>query len=660
MSFTGNAINGGSGADAAPVTPTAPTAPTTPATPNGPPVQSTAIPPGKAVALPTPAPLVVTPKDSTWLKTVADTFREAVAGPAPGKVYTDSDGNEYIKHPDSAKNQWLRIVGTAVRGAAAGAAVGQGPGGAWKAGEAGIQAGDKLAKQRSEQAKNQSEEVKNANLEKFNSIKLKHDQAAQEFQLQRLKIHGTQEDIEFSQKQIDREHALGSADLGVYKDEADLARVKEAHADFWKSVYQNNIVAVPELNDKGERQGIHIFLRTPGKGSQLADPDKPFKSVEYDEKGVPHLKDEFSAAPLTNDMHDAYTGSAVAKVTKYQADIGEANLKAAQAKEAGAKADVAPSEKAKNFGEANKANADAAMAREQAKAINNLGVQISPDFKKDPAVFYKSEDDLRSTLAAQNQQLPADFASLYSVGHYDGKLESIFPARPYNRPGMPIQKSADEATNFIRTFINPAFDQKNYAAVQKMQEEYASTRPTTAGGNNIAYNTAVHHLGMAYDAAVALQNGNLPAVNGVANYFSQQTGKKVVPNFNAIKAALVGELGKTFKGGPPDIPERADLEKTINAAQSPDQLIHSGVLQTYAGLLQGKLQANDSHYFTISGRHPKGLSDDETQNVFQKLGVPLYSQQGAQQQQMPNGARPILKDGKTVGYIGTDGKRVDY
>ena len=40
--------------------------------------------------------------------------------------------------------------------------------------------------------------------------------------------------------------------------------------------------------------------------------------------------------------------------------------------------------------------------------------------------------------------------------------------------------------------------------------------------------------------------------------------------FNAIEDALVGELGKTYKGGPAEIPEREAIHKNMDSSAPAD------------------------------------------------------------------------------------------
>jgi hypothetical protein len=317
----------------------------------------------------------VRPAKRGGLAGVLDDLADSIAGTHGSKTYTDAEGNEYIDHPAlSRKGQWLKIASEAVRGAAAGASAKPGPGQLGRAAEAGVEAGDKTADMQRQRQQEQSQEVRQANQDRFNAIKLKHDMAAKEFELTRLKVKGTQDDVKFAQEQIDRERKLGSADLGVYKDEADLARVKEQNPNFWKDVYKNNIVAVNELGDDGERQGIHLFLRTPGIGSQLVEPGTPIKIFVPGKtpKDPPTLDEQIPTVPMTHDMRDSYNDSALNKMRQWQIDNSELGLKASETernKQEGIKARAeskeVPSKIDLNKAEANKANADADKAREK-------------------------------------------------------------------------------------------------------------------------------------------------------------------------------------------------------------------------------------------------------------------------------------------------------
>jgi hypothetical protein len=350
-----------------------------------------------AAAVPMP-PNLVKPAKRGGLAGVMDEIADSLAGTqGPGKVFTDKEGNEYIEHPAlSRKGQWLKIAAEAIHGAAAGAAAKPGPGQSGRALNAGLNAGDDMEEKEHSRDTEQTQEVRQANQDHFNQIKLKHDMAAKEFELARLKVTATQGDIQFAQGQEDRMAKLvsdGKAfDLGTYKDEADLARVKEQNPNFWKDVYKNDITAVPMIGEDGKRNGIHLFQTTPGVGN---DPEEglTFHVFQPPTKpgDKPTMKVQTASVPMTPNQVHAYDLAAYGQMQKWQTDQTEQELKG--------------SEVTRNKAEAEKARADAAKARQEAKnESDSLGgsgyarrthgsraVGLSAWQKRRPAITRKTE-----------------------------------------------------------------------------------------------------------------------------------------------------------------------------------------------------------------------------------------------------------------------------
>jgi hypothetical protein len=109
------------------------------------------------------------------------------------------------------------------------------------------------------------------------------------------------------------------------------------------------------------------------------------------------------------------------------------------------------------------------------------------------------------------------------------------------------------------------------------------------GQNIIAFNTANSHLDLLQQAADALNNGDSQFVNRTANQFITQFGSPAPSNFNAIKAAVSGELAKTFRGSGVTDQDIAAISGIINDAQSPAQI--QGAISYYRSLMKSKVQA---------------------------------------------------------------------
>lgn len=312
---------------------------------------------------------------------------------------------------------------------------------------------------------------------------------------------------------------------------------------------------------------------------------------------------------------------AAANVQKAEQEPGLVKAQAGQAKAAAAKD-----------------YASAALTKAQTDSLKTLGVVVPAGYNPPPTVFSMTPQQVQQELETNKVNVPGNFASLYGAAHY--KIDpKTFPSRPYNRPGMPPQMGKDQALSFIRTFINPNYDEKNYQAVQKMEDEFASTKPNTAGGNLVAFNTATGHLGQLYQASQLLQNNNLLKLNEMANELGVQTGHSPRLVFDAIKTALVGELGKTFKSAAPDVPEMDAIAKTLLSSQSPQDT--ADLTKTYAHLMLTKAGAQVAHFYAYTGELPAQTVDPNAEKVYQSMGINPSSV-------LPSGNVPIGATGNTT------------
>ncbi len=469
-------------------------------------------------AQPSAPPTIVQPVKRHGLAGIVDEMRDAIAGPAPGKVYTDPDGNKYIQHPDSTGNKWLRIAGTAIRGAAAGAAAGKGRGNLGAAAAAGVQAGDQIADRRQQMAKDQNEEVKQAQLEKFNAIKQKHDLVVQQFDLAQRKLKGTEEDVQWSNQQIDRERALGSVDLGVHSDPAKFAdEMKKQHPEFWKDAYSsdNPLVPIDELAADGTHLGTHMFLRTPGLGNQLVDPDKAFIKVLVPGKTAqdrPTLEDQKVTVPLTMTAQDAYNNAAQLKLHKWDTDKALADEREAK-------------------GAAEKTKADAALLK--AKSGKGKGAAAGGTAAANPAGL-KGEDYLKT--------LPPDQAALVR----DIGTGRAAPERISYLLGRGQGKNTQQIMGQVAAAY-PDLDTSKLAAYPQTYKDFTSGKTATAlnsGGTAMVHlhelqqlNTATSHIPHTSDWT-AYQN----KADTVASELAKFYGDATIPAIKSIKDTLTSTL----------------------------------------------------------------------------------------------------------------------
>ena len=167
-----------------------------------------------------------------------------------------------------------------------------------------------------------------------------------------------------------------------------------------------------------------------------------------------------------------------------------------------------------------------------------------------------------------------------------GAMRYIPVVDPTDPQKVVMMRAGDAARSGVGTPASIAF--KTDAAITKYMT-------SGQGGVNINYfNTATDHLEILRQAGEALNNGDYPAFTGLAKRFATATGDPAPTNFDSVKSAVAGELSKTFKGTGATDQEIAEINTTINNAQSPQQI--AGAINSYTRLMGSKLDALKGQY----------------------------------------------------------------
>jgi len=139
--------------------------------------------------------------------------------------------------------------------------------------------------------------------------------------------------------------------------------------------------------------------------------------------------------------------------------------------------------------------------------------------------------------------------------------------------------------------IKPDFNTGDFELEQSVRKEFTSG---DAAKNLTAFSTAIEHAKQAQEAADALDNGDIKALNRVGNALGVQFGSNKLTNFQTIKAALSGEISKVFKGGQATDAEIKEVQAPFDSAGSPAQL--RGALDTAIKLMNSKRDALKEQY----------------------------------------------------------------
>jgi hypothetical protein len=156
----------------------------------------------------------------------------------------------------------------------------------------------------------------------------------------------------------------------------------------------------------------------------------------------------------------------------------------------------------------------------------------------------------------------------------------------------PFRRFPGQAQQFLGALHDqyPNFFQGDFGSSKKVLEYFTSGE----GGKSInAFNTATEHLGQLATLADNLNNTRSQAWNAAKNKVETWFGKAAPTNFDLVKVAVSGEVGKTFKGQVTDS-ELDKINAAINKAESPDQL--HGAIDNALALMKSKMQANVEQY----------------------------------------------------------------
>lgn len=323
-------------------------------------------------------------------------------------------------------------------------------------------------------------------------------------------------------------------------------------------------------------------------GNQIANPDARFASV------ISQL--------LPNDV-----------LTKYQKAIGKGpEMTTAQAQSIRAKAaagqpvDPDDLKMAKNIyaEELEKARATAAnvelgkegVASAQEEKTRSMLTPPS-NFQLLPDAHKMSDADLRKNLSDQGVKIPDNFAALVGIAKGGADLRTL-PQKTYKGRN---DITAQDGLSYIRTYIKPNYQESDYETAKNLNKElFGSTRGGTGGGVLLGLGTASQHLGLLKTAGDALNNGDLTALNSIANTLGIATGQPAPVIFQAIADRVNEEVTKVTSGGTPHEAELARNRETLSRDYSPKTI--DGVIRTYIGLMGGRADELNERAEDILGK----------------------------------------------------------
>jgi hypothetical protein len=162
--------------------------------------------------------------------------------------------------------------------------------------------------------------------------------------------------------------------------------------------------------------------------------------------------------------------------------------------------------------------------------------------------------------------------------------------------------------------LDPNYDVTLWTAKQK-----AVTQLLGKDGDSIrSFTVLVHHLEF-YDAlAKALQTDKTRPMNTVVNEVARQFGMPEITNFDMAKLVIGDEIVKAVTGAGGTGEDRLQIQKTLDAANSPEQL--AGVSAAAKKLAGGQLMGQLSKYRKLIEKGWLTANDIVPQETMQQLG----------------------------------------
>lgn len=185
-----------------------------------------------------------------------------------------------------------------------------------------------------------------------------------------------------------------------------------------------------------------------------------------------------------------------------------------------------------------------------------------------------------------------------------------------------------------------------YPARAKALAAFASGKQ---GDSVRSFNAVMDHTEKVREAAEALQNGKVPALNKIGNWFNTEIlGKGDLPALEILKANVGAEITKAIATTPGAEAERQAALKAVSDASTPEQF--NKALDKVQSLGAGQLSALQRQYVDATG-----LDEDRFQHKLSPASVrALTAQKQYEDQQdaaantaasLPPAARAQLKEG---------------
>lgn len=568
----------------------------------------------KAPQLTSYVPLALRPSRGGMLG-VIDKMADAITGTTRPEIYKDDAGNEYLYHPNLTRGQqWERIGGMLMSGAAAGLAAGRGAGNMGKAAYAGVQVGQQVQQQQQEQEDKMKAEVRQNTIDRFNWQKAQMDLIESTFNARNRQVTADRATKKFYDDEVTRltSKPYGGEVYGIAHNVAELGTQMHQDPTLISAFVKEGIIKPVTTFDENMQPQITFIKMPPRYGEKLLPPGQPIS--RFDSTAGKVVQETTSdgmtqrAIDIANDTaHKEWLDDQTKKQTleKEKQQTQESKAKTQETTEMlPLKKEHERASTAQERASAKNLNAEAALRDQQSKGGPTVGAA---------GTLYGSSTG-NTAADAELTKWPAPVqASVRGMLSYDVKPDS-FP--PKVNLKSPDQMSRETAVG-IAKMIDPSFDEKKFQQRQKTVNDYENPQGT-AGGAIVALNTAIHHAGGLNDAITKLDNHHWKALNWGVNIYKSQSDNPAVGQFNTNADGLAGEMATVFKKTGATQTEIDTWRKNMNINDGINN--QRGNMDKALEMFGGRLTTLVNFYTKTMGRPPDfEFLDNQSKQILAKL-----------------------------------------
>ena len=174
-----------------------------------------------------------------------------------------------------------------------------------------------------------------------------------------------------------------------------------------------------------------------------------------------------------------------------------------------------------------------------------------------------------------------------------GKNAALTRANIYNMV-FQLQKGKMTDDQIVASIVG---NKQNRAAEQQTLKSFSGG---IEGRSVRAMNTATDHLFTLEEAGNALKNGDIRLFNSIGNKINKEIGVAAPVTFEGVKKIVAGEIVKATTGTAGALGDREEIQRTIDGANSPEQLLDQ--INYYKKLMAGQLQSLELQFITGTNR----------------------------------------------------------